>query len=434
MRVKRSVFITVTAVLGVAVLALAGVAVWLNSENQRHITMLENTYESSFYDLVQGVDDIDVKLKKINFSTSKEYQNELLTDVWRLSDLAQAKLGSLSHSDTVVLKTTRFLNQLGDYSKYLAEETENRPLTEEEKTAIKALYKNCQALGKELSAVMGRMEGGYSFVTDGEGSESLWSQTFSELEDTSIDYPSLIYDGPFSDSVQNRVPKGLGGENITPEQGLIKVKNILKGHYDVDTVKYVGRYDGDVAALTYEGDGVTVQLSENGRLLVMNASQPVGELIIDTDEATRVAAEFVENAGFCDMTAVWVSTYYDNAYINFVCEKDGVIIYPDMVKVKVSLASGKVAGVEAVPNFYCCTARDIPSPKLSEDDVRGLIRDGLEVESVRLAIIPRGSGETLTYEIFGTFEGEKYFLYLDADTGREVNVLCVIDGEQGLLL
>ena len=96
MRVKRSTFIIVTAVLGVAVLALAGAGVWLHQDGIRHKTMLENTYKKSFFDLTQGLDDIDVKLKKINLASGREYQNELLSEVWRLADVAQANLATLS--------------------------------------------------------------------------------------------------------------------------------------------------------------------------------------------------------------------------------------------------------------------------------------------------------------------------------------------------
>ena len=30
--------------------------------------------------------------------------------------------------------------------------------------------------------------------------------------------------------------------------------------------------------------------------------------------------------------------------------------------------------------------------------------------------------------------GKKYFVYVDATTGEEINILCVIDSEQGRLL
>lgn len=434
MRVSRKLFWAVTVTLSVVALVLASASVWLYTENTKHVTMLENANEQSFYDLVQGVDDIDVKLKKLGVSSSKEYQGELLAEVWRLADVAQANLASLSHGDTVIEKSSRLLNQTGDYAKHLVSVTKTRALNAEEKASIKALYQNCNALSTELSSVMTKLGEGYSFVADGEADESLWSQTFSELEDTSIDYPSLIYDGPFSDSVQNKKPAGQDGTKITAEQGLAFVKEVLSVDYPSADVKYVNSAESKIDVLTYAGDGITVQLSANGRLVTMSAPSEVGEREVNVDVATQKGKEFLENAGFCDMTAVWVSYYYDSAYINFVCEKGGVIIYPDMVKVKVSLASGKVTGVEAQPHYYCCRQRGEYVPTVTEDEVRASAPNELEVESVRLAVVPKGSSEVLAYEVYGTVDKEKYFVYYDAETGQEINVLYVVDGEQGLLL
>lgn len=433
-KVRRSVFIGVTAVLCVAVLALSGVVIWKHNESEAYRTRLENTYEQAFYDLVVGVDDIDVRLKKIGFSSSKDYQRELLIEVWRLSDVAESNLSSLNYRDTVTEKTSKFLNQLGDYAKYLAEKTESAPLTDVEKEAIGSLYKNCSALQSELKSVMEGFDEGFTFIEGGSEEGSLWSQTFSELEDTSIEYPSLIYDGPFSDTMMNRAPLGERGPEISERQGLEIVKRILGGAYETSEVEYLGKQEGKITTLTYASSEVVVQLSKDGRLISMNADTPVSESEFSDEECIAVAKEFIENAGFNGVSAVWVSNYYDNLYVNFVHEEDGVVVYPDLIKVKISKSSGRVTGVEAMPYYYAHTERNVPAPILDESAVRSKVRGELNVESVRLAIIPKGSKEILTYEIFGTYNGEKYFVYIDAETGEERNVLVVIDGEQGLLL
>ena len=53
----------------------------------------------------------------------------------------------------------------------------------------------------------------------------------------------------------------------------------------------------------------------------------------------------------------------------------------------------------------------------------------LEVESSRLAIIPTEGGEVLAYEFCGTYGGRTYYVYLDADTGREVDVFTVVGSQ-----
>jgi germination protein YpeB len=233
--------------------------------------------------------------------------------------------------------------------------------------------------------------------------------------------------------VQNREPKGRG-EKILTTTGLNYVRKILKGYVDADEIEYVGKTDGRLTTLNYRASGVVVQLSECGKLISMSAASEVGERTISTQEAEKTALEFLENAGFYGVSAVWVSYYYDNAYFNFACVHDGVIAMTDLIKVKVSLATGKVVGVDAQAHFYCCTERENLAPSVSEEEVLAGVPSSLQLEHIRLVLIPKGTSERLAYEVYGTIDGQKYFFYYDAETGKEIDVLIVIDSEQGLAM
>ena len=58
----------------------------------------------------------------------------------------------------------------------------------------------------------------------------------------------------------------------------------------------------------------------------------------------------------------------------------------------------------------------------------------MELTGVRLALIPVEGQETLAYEINGTHEGSEYFAYLDAKTGRMVELFTVVDSAMGRAL
>ena len=53
----------------------------------------------------------------------------------------------------------------------------------------------------------------------------------------------------------------------------------------------------------------------------------------------------LENVGYTGLEAVWVSINESIAYINFACVKDGIIYYPDLIKVKISLIDGSGIGL-----------------------------------------------------------------------------------------
>jgi spore germination protein len=98
--------------------ALVAVGVWgFTQYNQRlqYRTYLENQYQKSFYELVDNVGNLEVKLSKMMVTATPSQNILLLTDIWRQSNAAQQNLGQLPISHQVLGKTSKFINQLGDF-------------------------------------------------------------------------------------------------------------------------------------------------------------------------------------------------------------------------------------------------------------------------------------------------------------------------------
>ena len=112
-------------------------------------------------------------------------------------------------------------------------------------------------------------------------------------------------------------------------------------------------------------------------------------------------------------------------------------MYPDMIKIKVSLQTGKVIGFEALEYIYNHNREDEVdySVTVTEEEVRALYDGKLDIRNVRLAVIPVGGGtEKLCYEVYGVSDDYKYFVYVDAEKGVELQVMQVIDSDDGELL
>ena len=56
------------------------------------------------------------------------------------------------------------------------------------------------------------------------------------------------------------------------------------------------------------------------------------------------------------------------------------------------------------------------------------------MEKVSLAVIPDGETEKFCYEVYGSYKGLDYFVYVDAENGAQVDVLRVIDSGQGSMI
>ena len=153
------------------------------------------------------------------------------------------------------------------------------------------------------------------------------------------------------------------------------------------------------------------------------------------EQCQKVAEQYCESIGLKNMKAVWINNNKSNVYINMCYEQDGIVNYPDMVKLKISLDTGEVIGYEGLNYAFNHTAREYEEPKISEEQAILNVSAILENIEIRLVTIPWNTvSEKVAYEIVGELDGEKYFVYVDAYNGDELNVLRMIDSNQGDLL
>ena len=81
------------------------------------------------------------------------------------------------------------------------------------------------------------------------------------------------------------------------------------------------------------------------------------------------------------------------------------------------------------------TNRDDLSASISENAARSKVNSNLQIESQKLALIPKEYGkETLCYEYKCTLDNSTYYIYINANTGEEEDVLKVIETTDGSLL
>ena len=149
------------------------------------------------------------------------------------------------------------------------------------------------------------------------------------------------------------------------------------------------------------------------------------------ENCIRIAEKFLNDAGYAGMKPVWVSSGGAVCNLNFVCEQDGAVIYPDMIKVKVCRERGMVTGMEALAYLLNHTQRTLPAAKLTKGDILSSL-GGYEADSIRLALIPEeGGAERLAYECFIRYKGSEYYVYFDASSGKECGIFTVVNSAQG---
>ena len=402
---------------------------------------LDAFYQSAYYGLVGNFVDIENDLAKARVMTDSKILKEDLMKIDVNCNLASQNLQVFYANNDGMHNLMSYINQLGDYCRYLIRELDHgKSLTTTQVENLNKLWGVSKEYGKLLNSLQDYAKDGNSLAKLlGESNEE-FEDILSSINNGSIEYPSLIYDGPFSDGVLKREAKGVVGEEITPEQGKKFVEKYLVG-YDIENIEYaqdnVNRIPSYLYAVKLKGGRqCSVQIAKKGGLLLLiDLFHEVEEPSLTIEQCQKVAEQYCESIGLKNMKAVWINNNKSNVYINMCYEQDGIVNYPDMVKLKISLDTGEVIGYEGLNYAFNHTAREYEEPKISEEQAIVNVSAILENIEIRLVTIPWNTvSEKVAYEIVGELDGEKYFVYVDAYNGDELNVLRMIDSNQGDLL
>ena len=109
----------------------------------------------------------------------------------------------------------------------------------------------------------------------------------------------------------------------------------------------------------------------------------------------------------------------------FAYSVDGCTYYPDEIIVKVCEERGVVSGLDASKYLKKHRGRDELKVNITLAEAYEKLHKGLSVESSRLAVVKTVRGERPAYEFLCGYEGESYFVFLDALNGEEISIVNV---------
>ncbi len=441
----------------ISLLLIAGVGFWGYSQYVARRQMenyLSSQYQQSFYQMINAVEGAQATAAKGLVSSSPRENIVTLAELWRQADIAKSNLNNLPISHPVLSRTSQFLNQLSDYAYSLAKQNaDGRPTTDEQWEKLAKLRQEAGYLSRELLKAQDETAANIAL-----GWTNMLRNTrqqlkkadqgidthFNRIDKQMIQYPTLIYDGPFSDHVVNATPKGLSGDNI--DEG--EAQGVARRFVDFKdgVVETGGKIDGRIPAYRVmvrpQGAGRNMtQMAEilvsrrGGHVVTMLMPRAVSKVNIDLERAVEIARDFLDQRGFTNFLASHKLEQEGSAVIVFVAQEDGVIIYPDQVKVKVALDNGEVIGFDASQYYMAHQKRELAQPKLSADQAERLVNPRLQIEKTSLALIPLPTlKEVLCWEVKGTLDGETYLIYLNAENGREEQILQLVEAKEGTLV
>lgn len=399
----------------------------------------DNAVAESYYSLIDYVDNMNVTMSKLMVSNDSAQQQRLLVDLSTQANLAAEDISRIPLKDESKYYTTKYINQVADYSKYLNNRLiDGDLLSDKDRENLNSLYGINGVLKEELSKLNMEMGSEFDFKTIfNENEDNVFLDKFNELEKRAVDYPKLIYDGPFSDALDKKEDKD--GEKITPVEAQEKFEAAFS-KFDIKNVEITGETRGKIdcyaiKADTKDGEIYATVSQKDGKLEMFNNYKDCSAKNYGLEECISKGEEFLKEIGLDDMVAVWATENGATAYINYCYNQGGVIIYNDMIKVTVCKERGIVSAFDATAYNLNHKKRSLSEPKITQKQaITGLSTD-LSVLATRLCFIPHGENkEVLAYEVFGRRNNSTYYVYVDAETGREVQIFCVVETLEGDLL
>lgn len=426
---------------------------FLYQEKEKYTTATHNQYNLALYELIDYVQNVENYLAKAMVTSTPEHGAETLSKVWREANLAQVYLAQLPVSSTELANTAKFLNQVSEYSYSLSRKNiYKEELSQEDLDNLKNLHDYSAELKNTLNQLSTDMNEGRinwdeltknTEIAFAQQVDNLSAATFSNLDENFGEYAGLIYDGAFSEHMESAERKGLTGDEIDEE----KAKEIARKFIGEDRIEELNSNglieNGNIQVYDFsskikEGNSnnpLTISISKiGGHIVNMNYNREVDVESISIEEADRIGKEFLNSREIYNMKETYYLIEDGIVTINYAYEQNDITVYPDLIKLKIALDNGEILGMETTGYLNNHEERNIPVAKISKEQAKSNLNKNLEITSEGLAIIPtEWKTEILCYEFKGKINDTDFLVYINTETGREENVLVIIDTPNGIL-
>ncbi|MBR1810445.1 MAG: germination protein YpeB [Clostridia bacterium] len=422
-------------------LSIWGVREHTQKEKYNRLIMLTN--QQSVTELATYMSELEDSLAKSLYCKTSPMLSNIAAKLWRESSCAKLSLSHLGDSDMHLPGTYKFLSQVGDYTLYLSEKAaKGETITEDEYQMLKTLKGYAEKYAQQASYMTDLIDSNsFSFgksdiaYLDKNMETVQFSDAMVDSEKNVSDFPTLIYDGPFADSVETKKSLMLEhAQTISDEDGRKRAATLL--HTDLGNIETIGEEHGNAASYLYTDGSKTVAVTKKGGYLrYMLGNEYAEEETMGIPEAITKGREFLESIGYLGMEDNYYAEADGIATVNYVYTQNGVTCYPDLIKVSVALDSGDITAFDATHYLMYHHARELTAVGNDLAKLTASVNPHLSIRDYKSAVIPTdGADEIFTVEFFCRSEdGTDVLVYVNPATGFEENILLLTYSDNGIL-
>ncbi len=436
---KMRNIVRLVSFLGATVLVLSGFVVKEKQTNERLKLQIENNYSKSLNEFSASLNNISLILQKARYTTSpaslSRYAAELLTE----AEISKSSLSQLPSGSRLSV-VNRFLSQAGNYAFAVAGKLyDEGKVPQDYQNNITELSNTARKVAGIVNTVQISYDNPNYWASEIEGKiessiEETLSDSLGKIEGELSDYPTLVYDGPYSDHLFEKTPAMLEGAEQVSKVG---AEDIACEFLDCENgeIDFIAQENGKIETFRFGGDKTNIAVSQKGGFVVyMRKNREISEHIISHKQALEKAKRFLENKGLNPFIETYYFTQEGVCVINFAFLDGETICYTDLIKVGIAMDNGEVMLYEAAGYISNHQTRAFETAVHTAEEAREKVSPELKIVKTAVALIPTKKGkEARCYEFTCTDGETEVLVYINVLNLAEEEVLILLKNDGGTL-
>ena len=439
----RRSYIRITSFIIFSLAVLLATAICNTRDMVSYRDKLEVSYQQSLSELNESLQNVNTDLTKSLYSNSSGEIYNISRDLFASCSVAKNALSRLPVSQMELENAYKFLSQAADYAQYIGAKIESgNAISESEQKNLLTLQKYCEkfcAASNEMVSIAqagGRITNGDIKATVSLPKSAL-SNSFSNSAKAFESFPTLLYDGPFSEQVLNKKSKLVSDSTVLTKEECRQVAANCLG-VNKNRVTFDSYEKSKLPCCTFRCARYTVSVTKQGGYIKsILYSGAVRERDISEKNAVNIASAFLNKIGYKNMKESYYSVQNNVCTVNFAYCKDDVFCYADLIKVGVSMSDGRIVSLDAQTYLTNHIERNSLKAKLSEKEAAALVSPYLTVNGIKKCYIPKENGkEAPCYEFDCTSSqtGEDTLIYINCENGKEEDILLLLKTDGGTMV
>lgn len=278
---KRRTIIRIASFCLALTLAIGGLYLKERKENRLLRQELQNDYSRSLSELNSRLNSISLILEKTLYVTAAPQMSDFAAELYSEAQLAKGALAGLPVGEGSPDTVNRFLSQVGNYALSVSKSViTGSNITDSQRQSLNLLSDTAKKVSQAVTDINITAADPQYFAQEldsqlsGLVPDGALADSLTELEENITDYPTLIYDGPYSDHILTKTPLMLQNAPTVERGEALDIAKKLSGD---GTLTFDSNVDGKIESYRFASDICTVEVSRAGGYAVyMRKNRTVG--------------------------------------------------------------------------------------------------------------------------------------------------------------